>query len=138
MATDKPSGEHRESFGLTREDLTFQPGFDMKTIYAALFVGFIMMPGAIYLGLVTGQSMAGGAEWVTMILFIEIAKRSFVQMRPQQVIILYWVAGGLVTMGGKLGTGAEFFGGPSVQMPDRVNTHGEGDVCDVAASAAGG
>ncbi|MFP6592055.1 MAG: peptide transporter [Candidatus Latescibacterota bacterium] len=112
MATDKPSGEHRESFGLTPEDLTFQPGFDMKTVYAALFVGFIMMPGAIYLGLVTGQSMAGGAEWVTMILFIEIAKRSFVQMRPQQVIILYWVAGGLVTMGGKLGTGAEFFGGP--------------------------
>ncbi|HCL28803.1 MAG TPA: peptide transporter, partial [Candidatus Latescibacteria bacterium] len=109
MAEEKPNSE---SLGLIPEDLTFQPGFDMKTVYAALFVGLVMMPGAIYLGLVTGQSMAGGAEWVTMILFIEIAKRSFVQMRPQQVIILYWVAGGLVTMGGKLGTGAEFFGGP--------------------------
>ena len=71
-----------------------------------------MLPGAIYLGLVTGQSMAGGAEWVTMILFIEIAKRSFVRLRPQELIIIYWVAGGLVVMGGKLGTGADLFGGP--------------------------
>ena len=36
MDTDKPGGEGRESFGLTPEDLTFQPGFDMKTVYAAL------------------------------------------------------------------------------------------------------
>ena len=93
-------------------DGPFEPGFNKKTLWAALFVGFIMLPGAIYLGLVTGQSMAGGAEWVTLILFIEIAKRSFVRLRPQEVIILYWVAGGLVMMGGKLGTGADLFGGP--------------------------
>lgn len=97
---------------LTPEDLAFEPGFNVKTMWAALFVGFVMLPGAIYLGLVTGQSMAGGAEWVTLILFIEIAKRSFVRLRHQEVIILYWVAGGLVVMGGKLGTGADLFGGP--------------------------
>ena len=97
---------------LIPEGLDFEQGFNIKTLWAALFVGFIMLPGAIYLGLVTGQSMAGGAEWVTLILFIEIAKRSFVRLRPQEVIILYWVAGGLVMMGGKLGTGAELFGGP--------------------------
>ena len=97
---------------LIPENLQFEPGFNIKTLWAALFVGFVMLPGAIYLGLVTGQSMAGGAEWVTLILFIEIAKRSFVRLRPQEVIILYWVAGGLVTMGGKLGTGADLFGGP--------------------------
>ena len=110
----KPERETRpdEDFGLIPEDLAFAPGFNLKTVWAALFVGFIMLPGAIYLGLVTGQSMAGGAEWVTLILFIEIAKRSFVRLRPQEVIILYWVAGGLVMMGGKLGTGANLFGGP--------------------------
>ncbi|MYK38995.1 MAG: hypothetical protein F4049_02115, partial [Gemmatimonadetes bacterium] len=97
---------------LIPSDLQFEPGFNLKTLWAALFVGFIMLPGAIYLGLVTGQSMAGGAEWVTLILFIEIAKRSFARLRTQEVIILYWVAGGLVMMGGKLGTGAELFGGP--------------------------
>ncbi|MSS73715.1 MAG: peptide transporter [Candidatus Latescibacteria bacterium] len=94
------------------DDTPFEEGFNLKTIWGALFVGFVMLPGAIYLGLVTGQSMAGGAEWVTVILFIEIAKRSFVRLRTQEIIILYWIAGGLVMMGGKLGTGADLFGGP--------------------------
>lgn len=102
----------REGMSLMPPDAPFQPGFNSKTLLAALFVGFLMLPGAIYLGLVTGQSMAGGAEWVTLILFIEIAKRSFVRLRTQEIIILYWVAGGLVLMGGKLGTGADLFGGP--------------------------
>jgi hypothetical protein len=107
--TNDRSGDR---LSLIPEDLVFEPGFNMKTVWAAFFVGFVMLPGAIYLGLVTGQSMAGGAEWVTMILFIEIAKRSFVRLRPQEVIIIYWIAGSLVVMGGKLGTGADLFGGP--------------------------
>ena len=101
-----------ERFDIMPADAPFEPGFNMKTLWAALFVGFVMLPGAIYLGLVTGMSMAGGAEWVTLILFIEIAKRTFVHLRTQEIIILYWVAGGLVLMGGKLGTGADLFGGP--------------------------
>jgi len=101
-----------DRYELVPEDMPFEPGFNMKTVWGALFVGFIMLPGAIYLGLMTGQSMAGGAEWVTIILFLEIAKRSFVKMKTQEIIILYWVAGGLVMMGGKLGTGANLFGGP--------------------------
>ena len=105
-----------ERFEIMPEDAPFEPGFNIKTLWAALFVGFVMMPGAIYLGLVTGQSMAGGAEWVTLILFIEIAKRTFVRLRTQEIIILYWVAGGLVMMGGKLGTGANLFGGPFGSM----------------------
>ncbi len=104
--------EEQERFEIMPENAPFEPGFNMKTLWAALFVGFVMLPGAIYLGLVTGQSMAGGAEWVTLILFIEIAKRTFVRLRTQEIIILYWVAGGLVLMGGKLGTGADLFGGP--------------------------
>ncbi|MEE2659878.1 MAG: peptide transporter [Candidatus Latescibacterota bacterium] len=103
----------QERFGqIMPEDAPFEPGFNTKTLWAAFFVGFVMLPGAIYLGLVTGQSTAGGAEWVTLILFIEIAKRTFVQLRTQEIIILYWVAGGLVLMGGKLGTSADLFGGP--------------------------
>jgi hypothetical protein len=90
----------------------YRDGFNLKTIWGALFVGFIVLPGAIYMGLVTGQSLAGAAQWVTIILFIEVAKRSFVQMRKQEIIILYWVAGGLVTIGGQLGTGVDLFGGP--------------------------
>ncbi len=90
----------------------YQEGFGWKTLWGAIFVGIIVLPGAIYMGLITGQSLAGAAQWVTIILFIEIAKRSFVRMRKQEIIILYWVAGGLVTMGGQLGMGADMFGGP--------------------------
>jgi hypothetical protein len=94
------------------EDAPFEDGFNWKTIWATLFVGFVMLPGAIYLGLVTGQSMAGASEWVTIILFLEIAKRSFVKLKTQELIIIYWAAAGLLTIGVKLGTGAVLFGGP--------------------------
>jgi len=112
LATDPDKSRRDQIYDIVPEDAPFEPGFNMKTVWGALFVGFVMLPGAIYLGLMTGQSMAGGAEWVTIILFLEIAKRSFVKMKTQEIIILYWVAGGLVLMGGRLGTGANLFGGP--------------------------
>ena len=102
----------RESYELAPEGAPFQSGFNMKTVWASMFVGFIMLPGAIYLGLVTGQGMSGASEWVTIILFLEILKRAFVRLESQEIIILYWVAGGLIGIGVKLGTGAILFGGP--------------------------
>ncbi len=94
------------------EDAPFEEGFGWKTIWATMFVGLVMLPGAIYLGLVTGQSMAGASEWVTIILFLEIAKRSFVRLKTQEILIIYWVAAGLLGIGVKLGTGAHLYGGP--------------------------
>ena len=90
----------------------FADGFNMKTLFGALFVGFVMLPGAIYMGLVTGQSIGGAAQWVMIILFVDIAKRSFVQLKRQEVLILYGVAGGLVSVGAVLGSGVALFGGP--------------------------
>jgi len=87
-------------------------GFNWKTIVGCLFVGLVMMPGAIYLGLVTGQSLAGAAEWVTIILFIEIAKRSFVRLRRQEIIMIYGMAAGMLMIGIRLGCAAQIFGGP--------------------------
>ncbi|HIE03306.1 MAG TPA: peptide transporter, partial [Candidatus Latescibacteria bacterium] len=104
--------ERGKEYRLMPEEAPYEPGFNMKTVWAALFVGFVMLPGAIYLGLVTGQSMAGASEWVTIILFIEIMKRAFVRLKTQEIIILYWVAGGLISIGAKLGTSAVLFGGP--------------------------
>ena len=49
-------------------DAPYEDGFNMKTIWAVFFVGLVMLPGAIYLGLVTGGSMAGASEWVTISL----------------------------------------------------------------------
>ena len=94
------------------DDAPFEDGFNLKTVWATLFVGVVMLPGAIYLGLVTGQSMAGASEWVTIILFLEIAKRSFVRLKTQELIIIYWAAAGLLGMGARLGSGAHMYGGP--------------------------
>ena len=90
------------------QDAPFEHGFNLKSIVAALFVGFVILPGAIYLGLVTGMQLGGAANWVTIILFIEIAKRSFVKLKTQEIIILYWVSGGLAVAAG----GMALYGGP--------------------------
>jgi len=81
----------------------FQEGFNIKTVIAALFIGFIMLPGAIYLGLITGGGIAGAAQWVTVILLVEMAKRSFIELKKQEVYIIYILASSLVSAGLVLG-----------------------------------
>lgn len=112
MPEDRPPAGRAEQFELMPEAAPYEHGFNLRTVAAALFVGLVMLPGAIYLGLVTGQSMTGAAEWVTIIVFIEITKRTFGKLKTQEVIILYWISGGLVLMGGKLGSAVNLFGGP--------------------------
>ncbi|MBW7937872.1 MAG: hypothetical protein H3C63_03270, partial [Candidatus Omnitrophica bacterium] len=73
-------------------------GFTGKTILGALFVAFIMMPGSIYLGLVAGQSLGPAAEWVTIILFAELSRRSFTQLKRQEIFILFYVASSLAAV----------------------------------------
>ena len=115
MASD-PEEEAREQERqyehIMPPDAPYEDGFNMKTIWAVFFVGLVMLPGAIYLGLVTGGNMAGASEWVTIILFLEIAKRSFVRLRTQELIVIYWVAGFLLSVGVKLGGGPHNYGGP--------------------------
>jgi hypothetical protein len=83
----------------SREDgeteVQFEEGFSGKTIVGALFVGLIMLPGALYLGLVAGQGLGPAAEWVTIVLFAEIMRRSFLPMKKQEIYILYYVAASL-------------------------------------------
>ncbi|MGC9065005.1 MAG: peptide transporter [Candidatus Ratteibacteria bacterium] len=88
-----------------RPDLEeFQEGFGIKAVIAAIFIGFIMLPGAIYLGLITGGGLGGAAQWVAVILLVEIAKRSFVPLKKQEIYILYIIAGAVAGGGTILGT----------------------------------
>ncbi|MEI6499913.1 MAG: peptide transporter, partial [Armatimonadota bacterium] len=89
----------------------FESGFDIKSIVGALFVGFIMMPGAIYLGLVVGQSMGPAAEWTTIILFTEVARRSFVSLKRQEIYILFYIAASLASMQGGVALAGGAFAG---------------------------
>ncbi len=73
----------------------FEDGFTWKTIVGAVFMGFLMMPGSMYLGLVIGSggSISTAAQWVTIILFAEIARRSYRDLKMQEIYVLYYMAG---------------------------------------------
>ncbi|MDH7569108.1 MAG: peptide transporter [Armatimonadota bacterium] len=107
----------QDSAGLEREahlealpEVTqFEEGFSWNTVVGALFVGLVMMPAAIYLGLVTGSGVIGStAEWVTIILFTYVAQRSYTKLRRQEIYILFYVASAMAAMGGHQLAGGPF------------------------------
>jgi len=72
----------------------FEEGFSWRTVVGAVFLGFVMMPASMYMGLVVGSGNVGeAARWVTVILFLEIAKRSMISLKQQELYILYYMAG---------------------------------------------
>jgi len=91
-------------------------GFGTKAILGSLFVGFVMMPGAIYLGLMAGQTLGPAAEWTTIILFAEIARRSFVTMSRAEVYILFYIAASLASATGSLHLAGGAFAGAMFQQ----------------------
>ncbi|MGE5256158.1 MAG: hypothetical protein ACM3KE_05770 [Hyphomicrobiales bacterium] len=90
MKEDKELQEYRD---LLRTPSRFEEGFDWKTIVGAIFIGFLMMPGSMYLQLVVGTGIGPAARWVTIILFAELAKRSYSNLKQQEIFLLYYMAG---------------------------------------------
>ena len=90
MYEDKELQEYRDL--LTTPD-HFEEGFDWKTIVGSIFIGFLMMPGSMYLQLVIGTGIGPAARWVTIILFAEMAKRSYTELKQQEIFILFFMAG---------------------------------------------
>ncbi|HOZ49663.1 MAG TPA: peptide transporter [Candidatus Hydrogenedentes bacterium] len=89
------------------QPMEYQDGFTIRTMIGAVFVGVVMMPGSIYLALVAGSGLGPAAQWVTIILFTEIARRSFTTLKRQEVYLLYYMASVLAIAGGPL-----LIGGP--------------------------
>ena len=90
MYDDKELQEYRN---LLETPERFEEGFDWKTIVGAIFIGFLMMPGSMYLQLVIGTGIGPAARWVTIILFAEVAKRSYTELKQQEIFLLYYMAG---------------------------------------------
>jgi hypothetical protein len=90
MYIDKELAEYRD---LLKAPTHFEEGFDWKTVVGAVFIGFLMMPGSMYLQLVIGTGIGPAARWVTIILFAEIAKRSYTELKQQEIFLLYYMAG---------------------------------------------
>ncbi len=90
MYEDKELQEYRD---LLQTPSEFEEGFDWKTVVGAIFIGFLMMPGSMYLQLVIGTGIGPAARWVTIILFAELAKRSYSELKQQEIFLLYYMAG---------------------------------------------
>lgn len=90
MYDDKELKEYRD---LLKAPDHFEEGFNWKTIVGAVFIGFLMMPGSMYLQLVIGMGIGPAARWVTIILFAEIAKRAYSDLKQQEIFLLYYMAG---------------------------------------------
>ncbi len=78
----------------------FRNGFTWVAVAGAFFCGLLMMPGAIYLSLVTGGGIA--AAWVTLIIFSEVSRRAMRTLSKQELVILLMVAGAMAA-GGPIG-----------------------------------
>src|SRR4051812_45814622 len=74
----------------------FKDGFGWTTVVGIIFCGLVMLPGSVYLGLMTGASMGTAATWVTVILFSEVMRRALRTLNKQQLVVLLQAAGGMV------------------------------------------
>lgn len=73
---------------------TFEDGFSWTSLLGAVFVALLMVPGAIYMGLLAGVENIGPAsQWVTVILFIEVAKRAQRSLKKAEIFVLFFMAG---------------------------------------------
>jgi len=111
MADTKKVDKELEQYrNLLDTPTTFESGFGWTTIIGIIFCGVVMMPGAIYLGLMTGGSMSSAATWVTVILFSEISRRAMKPMTKGNLIILLHAATAM------LAANIMFPGGPFGQI----------------------
>jgi hypothetical protein len=83
---------------------TFEEGFRWSSLMGAIFVALLMVPGAIYMGLLAGVGIGSAAQWVTVILFIEVARRAHKHLGKSEIFVLFFMAGAM--MGG-LGLGVQ-------------------------------
>ncbi len=75
---------------------SFEDGFSFSSLLGALFLAIVMVPGALYMELVAGMGVGPAAQWVTVILFIEIAKRANAKLSRAQLFVLFYIAGLIV------------------------------------------
>jgi hypothetical protein len=87
----------------------YEDGFTWRTVLGALFICFVMLPGIIFMGLMIGQDLGTAAEWVTIILFVEISRRAFITLRKQELYILKYTATQLSHIAGGMALGGGMF-----------------------------
>ena len=110
--TNKPARvdkELEEFRSLMEPPGTFEDGFTWAAFFGALFVALLMVPGSIYMTLMAGASIGPAAQWVTLILFIEVARRANQQLRNAEIFTLFYLSGAIMVTASQLQGG--FHGG---------------------------
>jgi len=93
MAEHKLDKELEEFRQVMEVPSTFEDGFNWTALLGAIFVALLMVPGAIYMGLLAGVDSIGSAsQWVTAILFIEVAKRAQKTLNRAEIFVLFFMA----------------------------------------------
>jgi len=94
---DKELQEYRDIMQ-PPEAVEFEDGFNWKAVAGAILLGFIVNPATDYLSLVIGNdaNIGGAMKWVLVILFAEIAKRSFTQLKSQELYVLHFMSGAVL------------------------------------------
>jgi len=99
MREDKEFQEFRD---LMKPPDVFGEGFGWRTVVMAVFVGLLMTPAQMYMQLVAGVEMGTAAQWVTVILYVEVARRAFTKLKRPEIFVLFYMCGAVVHSGGGL------------------------------------
>lgn len=92
----KTDRELEEFRSLMEPPSTFEDGFSWLAFVGALFVSIVMVPGAIYMALIAGSSVGEAAKWVTVILFIEVARRANKSLKKAEIFTLFYLTGAIM------------------------------------------
>jgi hypothetical protein len=130
VATNREDKELLLYRSLLERPEEFKDGFGWTTVAGIFFCGLIMLPGSIYLGLMTGGNLGPAASWVTVILFMEIARRAMQPLRKQHLVVLLHAAGVIMA------ANVLFPGGPMGHLVYRAYLQGSDAVRDAGMTDA--
>ena len=88
---------------------TFEDGFSWAALFGAIFVALLMVPGSIYMTLLAGVAVGPAAQWVTLILFIEVARRANKSLKRAEIFTLFYLSGAIMVTAAQLQ--GQFHGG---------------------------
>lgn len=96
MARQRVDKELQEFRDLMAVPDKFEDGFNFSSFVGAVFIALVMVPGAIYMSLLAGIGVGPAARWVTVILFIETARRAHKKLSRPEIFVLFHMAGFMV------------------------------------------
>ena len=92
----RADAELEEFRNLLQPPSTFEEGFTWPACFGSLFVALVMVPGAIYMALIAGTQIGPAAQWVTVILFIEVARRAHKALKKAEIFTLFYLTGAIM------------------------------------------